>query len=207
MSLQKYGQYTSDLFSKLNFTFGTHEKILDVGCGPCTDAEIFINEFNLDVYGIDIYEHKRVKEIPKLKFKQASISDIPFTDNSFDLVFLHDVLHHIDEGRQDTNYHIQALKELKRVVKKGGYIIIVEGNRYNPLFYPHMVKMLGHNHWKQFYFKKVIQGVFVNVEFKYIEAHLYPAKFLWFWKWYEWIMEHWSPNFFLAYNIAVIHIQ
>lgn len=202
--LLKYGQYTSDLFLKLNFNFEAGKKMLDVGCGPATDAEIFIDEYRLDTYGLDVYKHERIDTLPSLKFVQAGILQIPFPDNSFDYVFLHDVLHHIDEAHQSAAVHTAALEELKRVVKEGGSIIIVEGNRYNPLFYPHMVKMLGHNHWKQSYFKKEISGVFQSVEFKNFEAHVYPEKFLWFWKFYERVMERFVPNAFAAYNVALI---
>jgi hypothetical protein len=67
-----------------------------------------------------------------------------------------------------------------------------------------MVKMLGHNHWRQSYFQKVIKSVFDKAEFKYFEAHLYPAAFLGFWKIYEKIMERCAPKNFLAYNVVII---
>lgn len=56
------------------------------------------------------------------------------------------------------------------------------------------------------YFKKLIREVFDNnVEFKHFEAHLYPAKFLKFFKIYERIMEKVSTlEPFLAYNAAII---
>jgi ubiquinone/menaquinone biosynthesis C-methylase UbiE len=202
--LSKYGQYTSDLFLKLDFNFEAGKKMLDVGCGPATDTEIFINEYHLDTYGLDVYKHERIDTLPSLKFVEAGILQIPFPDDSFDYVFLHDVLHHIDEEHQSNATHVAALKELKRVVKESGCIIVVEGNRYNPLFYPHMVKMLGHDHWKQSYFKSVMSGVFQNVEFRHFEAHVYPKKFLWFWKFYEYIMERFVPDAFSAYNVALI---
>lgn len=203
-NLSRYGQYKNDIFSKLNFKFVSGRKILDVGCGDGSDAQIFINQYKLDTYGIDIYEDDNIKDMKGLKFLKAGILNIPFKDNTFDYVFLHDVLHHIDEDHQDYAKHIAALKELKRVVKKGGYIIIVEGNRYNPLFYPHMVKMLGHNHFKQSYFKKIITEVFPSATFKYFEAHLYPVRYIKIWKIYEKVMELIMPKSILAYNISVI---
>jgi len=203
-NLEKYGQYKNDIFNKLGFSFEKGKNILDVGCGDCSDAKIFHEYFKLDVYGIDIYEHGNLKESPFLKFKKAGIYEIPYPDSYFDYVFLHDILHHIDEDNQSFEKHIAGIKELKRVVKEGGQIIIVEGNRYNPLFYPHMVKMLRHNHWRQRYFKKVISQVFRNSDFKFFESHLYPKNWLWFWKIYEFIMEKFSPNNFLAYNVAII---
>lgn len=204
MNLIKYGQYKSDIFNKLNFNFEQGKSILDVGCGGGSDAMIFINEFKLKTYGIDVYEHKNIQTMSNLEFRKAGIFDIPFPDNSFDYVFLHDVLHHIDEERQNYNKHIAGLRELKRVTKNGGCVIIIEGNRYNPLFYPHMVKMLGHNHFRQSYFKKIITDVFNSVSFRFFESHLYPPKYLKIWKIYEKIMEKISPKTFLSYNVAII---
>ncbi len=204
-NLSKYGQYKKDLFSKLDYKFIRNKKIVDVGCGDGSDSEIFINEYKLKVYGIDIYRNDRLQKIKGFKFKLGGVYDIPFPDESFDYVFLHDILHHIDEKKQRESKHLKGLRELNRVCKKGGTIIIVEGNRYNPLFYPHMVKLLGHNHFRQDYFKKIILKIFPNTSFKYFEAHLYPQKFLSFWKIYEKIMETIIPKEFRSYNVAIIN--
>ena len=149
-------------------------------------------------------EKKSVGKNKNLKFKLGSIYKIPFENETFDYVYLHDVLHYIDEVNQSRQKHIEGLLELKRVTKKDGTVIIIEGNRYNPLFYPHMVKMLGHNHFKQAYFLDLIRQVFVGARFKHFESHSYPQKFLWFWKMYETIMEKFSPKSLLAYNVAII---
>lgn len=204
-NFEKYGQYKNDIFSKMGIEFERGKKLLDVGCGDGTDAEIFIQEFGLDTYGIDIYEDENIKNIRNLKFQKAGIKQIPFEDNDFDYVFLHDVLHHIDEENQSYEKHIEGLQELKRVCRKSGYIIILEANRYNPLFYPHMVLMKGHNHFTQKYFQRIIREVFKDVEFKFFEAHLYPKKLLPFFKIYEKVMEK-IPTLkkFLAYNLAII---
>lgn len=201
--LSKYGQYKRDIFKKMGVDFERGKKILDVGCGDCTDAEIFIKEFALETYGIDIYEHKNAAELENFKFKKGGIFNIPFENGIFDYVFLHDVLHHIDEENQDCEKHKQALRELGRVCKEGGKIIILEANRYNPIFYPHMVKMEGHNHWKQLYFKKIISEIFNDVEFRYFESHFYPWG-LKFWRIYEFFMENIFPKNFLSYNLAII---
>lgn len=199
-------QYKKDIFSKLGFKFEPNKKILDVGCGDGSDAEIFINELGLDTFGIDIYKHERIDQIRGLKFQKSEIYNIPFGDGTFDYVFLHDVLHHIDEEGQRYEKHIEGLKELKRVARKDGCIIIIEGNRYNLLFYPHMVLLKKHNHFKQSYFKKLLISVFgkESVTFKYFEAHLYPPRYLRVWKIYEKIMESIMPKSILSYNVSII---
>jgi ubiquinone/menaquinone biosynthesis C-methylase UbiE len=201
----KYDQYKKDIFTKLDFPFEKGKKLLDVGCGDGSDARILIQEYRLEVVGIDVYRHPGVNDIDKLIFKKAGIFDIPFPDNSFDYVFMHDVLHHIDEGSQRIERHLSGLQEVKRVVKNGGYVVIVEGNRYNPLFYPHMVKMLGHEHFSQKYFMELTSRISNNVEYRFFEAHKYPY-LLGFFKLYEKFMENYSPKMFLAYNVAIIKL-
>lgn len=202
----KYGQYKNDIFNKMAYDFKSGKKLLDVGCGDGSDAKIFINEFNLDTFGIDVFEHENIKKTENLKFKKAGIYKIPFEDNEFDYIFLHDVLHHIDEKNQDYHNHIKGLQELKRVCKKDGQIIILEANRYNLLFYPHMVLMKGHNHFTQKYFQKIIKDIFEkNADFKTFESHLYPKKLLKFFKVFELISEK-IPflKSFRSYNLAII---
>lgn len=203
--ITSYSQYKNDFFNKLDFNFVSGKKILDMGCGPGTDAEIFVKEYRLKVYGVDIYKDKNLTKV-KINFKLGKMSYIPYRNSFFDFVFVHDVLHHIDEPKHRVEKHIVALKELNRICKKNGYIIIVEGNRYNPLFFPHMVKMRKHEHFKQSYFVGLVKKVFEKDEvvFKFFEAHLYPPFFLPFFKTYEFLMERLSPKQFLAYNVAII---
>ncbi len=198
-----FGQYKDDFFNKLNFRFEKGKALLDVGCGPGTDAEIFIKAYGLNFYGIDVYEDENIKK-SNLKFKIGTIYDIPYKESFFNYVFSHDVIHHIDDYQRKENY-IKGLRELRRVCKKGGYVIIVEGNRYNPLFYPHMVKMRGHEHLAHSVFKEIVEKVFAkdNIRFKFFEAHSYPF-LLPIFKAYEALMEKFSPKMFLSYNVAII---
>lgn len=203
--LSKYGQYKNDIFNKMGFAFKPGSKLLDVGCGEGSDAEIFIKEFKLDVYGTDIYEDEKVKSVEGLKFQIANISQLPFEDNFFDYVFIHDVLHHVDEKNQSLESHLVGLKELQRVCKNYGNILILEGNRYNPLFYPHMVLLKKHNHFAQKYFKYIIEKSFPDYKLEFFECHLYPKSFFKLFKIYEKFMEKFSfLRPFLAYNFAII---
>lgn len=201
---EKYGQYVSTTFKRLGFTFEPGRRLLDVGCGEGVYSRIFSLEFGLNVSAVDIYRHDNFGHIPAA-FEPGSIYSLPFESESFDYVFIHDVLHHIDEPAQRFDKHLEGLKELFRVARKGGHVIIVEGNRYNPLFYPHMVKMCGHDHWRQSYFLKCVRAGFPDshVSFSFFEAHVYPWA-VGFFKIYEFLMEKFAPRQFLAYNVAII---
>jgi len=202
--LEAYGQYKKDIFEKLGVEFKKGAKILDLGCGDGVDSLILKNVFGLNAYACDIYQDNNFKIIKGVIFRKGGIFNIPYENNFFDYVFLHDVLHHVDEHKQRYEKHLKGLSELKRVIKKDGMIIIIEGNRYNPLFYPHMVKFRGHEHFRQDYFKKIILDVFPKAKFKFFEAHLYPQSFLAVFKVYEKIMEKIAPSPIKAYNVAII---
>lgn len=203
--ITKYSQYKNDFFNKLGVDFEKGKKILDVGCGDGSDAQIFIESYGLDFYGIDIYKNPKIKK-NKLNFKIGTIHKIPYKSESFDYVYTHDVLHHIEEQVQSDNTILLGFKELRKVCKKRGFIVIVEANRFNPLFYPHMVLMKKHNHLTQSKFKRLVKQEFLkdNIRFKFFEAHLYPSKFICIFKLYEYLLEKISPNWFLAYNAAII---
>ena len=201
----QYSQYKNDFFNKLDFNFQNKKKILDVGCGEATDALILRKEYNLKYYGIDIVEHENIQKY-KISFKKANATKIPFRNASFDYVFAHDLLHHIDEPKHKKNQILASLKEIRRVCKKNGAIVIVEANRFNPLFYPHMVIIRGHNHFTQDYFTQLIKEIFKKDKkrFHFFEAHAYPKNFLFLFKIYEFIMEHFFPKQFIAYNAVMI---
>lgn len=201
-----YGQYKNDFFRKLNFHFIPGKSILDIGCGDGVDAEIFIDKYRLVTTAIDVYEHPRIHLIDKLSFHLANIIQLPFDDNSFDYVFLHDVLHHVDEKDQSKEKHLGGLYEVRRVIAKSGTAVIVEANRYNPISYFHMVKRHGHEHWRQSYFREIVRQVFPEATFRTFEAHAYPWGYP-MWRVYEYFLENMKLGKFHSYNVAIISFQ
>jgi len=92
--------------------------VIDVGTGSGLFAEAFANK-GLSVTGIDIKNEMLVaaKEfVPNGEFKIGKAELIPFDDASFDLVFYGLVLHETDDL-------LQALKEGKRVARKGAVVL------------------------------------------------------------------------------------
>lgn len=104
---------------------GKDVKILDAGCGEGHLIERLNNKnSNNQYYGIDITDLaiKKAKErCPFATLKIMDLSKINFDDASFDYVICTEVLEHI-------HAYTDVIKELKRVLKKGGYLIITFPN-------------------------------------------------------------------------------
>jgi SAM-dependent methyltransferase len=64
-----------------------------------------------------------------VEFRVESIFDLPFENESFDHVFVCFVLEHLKEP-------VQALANLRRVLKKGGNITVIEGDHGSCFFHP-----------------------------------------------------------------------
>jgi SAM-dependent methyltransferase len=69
----------------------------------------------------------------------------------------------------------RAVSEYRRVLKQGGAVLIVEGNRYNPFFYPHMTLALGHQHFTRDRLRRLVEAEFPNAHFGAFEAHYVPG--------------------------------
>jgi len=100
--------------------------ILDCGCGPGS-VTLGLAEWASSgkTIGIDLngeqFESARIsaeaKSISNIDFREASIFELPFEDNQFDLVFAQAVFVHIPD-------HSKAMSELHRVLKPGGHVAL-----------------------------------------------------------------------------------
>jgi len=95
-------------------------KVLDVGCAWGRWFDLF-SFYNLDIYGIDIskkmVEEARKKKCEKLvEVRESEAENIPYEDNTFDYVFC--------LGTFDATYQNEALKEMLRVLKVNGKLLV-----------------------------------------------------------------------------------
>jgi ubiquinone/menaquinone biosynthesis C-methylase UbiE len=160
--------YQRTVFKQLGLELAGNERVLDLGCGDGSDADWFAQRAASTI-GIDLNEHPRWATLARqeLRFQCADAQALPFANSAFDLVFMKDVLHHAqDPGR--------VLEEAGRVCASGGRIYIVEGNRFNPIFYLHMTLMLGHQHFRRPVFRELVARRFPQARFTAFEAHVYP---------------------------------
>lgn len=102
--------------------------VLDVGCGVGLLHKYLPS--GIDLHGIDSsslsIEHAS-KENLSVTYRFFDGEKIPYSNDSFDLVIMVCVLHHILLEKQKS-----FLTEVLRVLKKGGALILIEHNPYNP---------------------------------------------------------------------------
>jgi len=110
-----------------------NKKVLDYGCGAGF-LTILAAKGGADAVGIDISdisvengqkEAARSGVTGNAQFKVMDCEALEFEDNSFDLIVVSGVLHHLDLGK--------AFEEMARVLKGDGAIICNEGLADNPL--------------------------------------------------------------------------
>ncbi len=97
--------------------------VLDIGCAYGLMLQRFPN--NTKKFGIDVSKHAisvAKKNLPRARLLTHNIEDkIPFPQNYFDLIICNDVLEHIEKPEL-------ALKNIIRVLKKGGVLYITSPN-------------------------------------------------------------------------------
>jgi SAM-dependent methyltransferase len=106
--------------------------VLEAGCGIGTDAVQFVRA-GARYHGIDFsptaLELARSRpELADADLVQGSITQLPFADASFDLVYSNGVIHHIPETDR-------AVAEFRRVLRPGGTAILMVYHRASLNFY------------------------------------------------------------------------
>jgi len=142
--------------------------ILDAGCGEGFTMNKLVNlKIGKKIEGVEYSEDSiryGKKLFPKLMIKQGSVYDLPYKNNSFDLIICTEVLEHLEEPSK-------ALQEMLRVTKK--YLIVSVPNE--PLFrlsnflrgknFKRLGNDEGHiNHWTSWGFKKLLIQNKINVQ-------------------------------------------
>ena len=104
----------------------TNKTILDAGCGSGFGLKLIEESFHpSNLYGFDILPEQVLraqKRKLKAKISVGDITNIKFPSEMFDAVFVFTVLHHIPD------YPV-ALKEISRILKPGGVLLIDELNK------------------------------------------------------------------------------
>lgn len=95
--------------------------VLDVGCGIGEYSKLFSGNKYI---GIDIGDYQFKKQlIEDSSFCRANVEDIPFKDNTFDIVFSSFMIEHVESAEK-------ALLSIKKVLKPGGCFLASTGTRW-----------------------------------------------------------------------------
>ena len=118
--------------------YAAGSNVLEVGCGVGAQTIILArNSPNAKFTAVDFSEEslraaaERVTSqgFTNVTFRQSDIFDLPYKDDCFDHVFLCFVLEHLPNP-------IEALLCLRRVLKRGGTITVIEGDHGSTYFHP-----------------------------------------------------------------------
>jgi SAM-dependent methyltransferase len=107
------------------------KQLLEIGLGEGSDSELLIRQ-RARWSGVDLtaesVERVRtrlmLRDLPFEELRQGSVLQLPFADNSFDMVFSHGVLHHVPDIEQ-------AQREIHRVLRPGGELVIMMYARWS----------------------------------------------------------------------------
>jgi trans-aconitate methyltransferase len=116
--------------------------VLEAGCGVgAQTVTLARNSPGAKITSVDISENSLAQArdavtaagLANVTFRQADIFDLPFEPESFDHVFVCFVLEHLADP-------VGALMELKKRLKTGGSMTVIEGDHGSTYFHPDSAK-------------------------------------------------------------------
>ncbi len=118
-----------------NINFDKKLKILDVGCGDGFYIHI-VSKLGqkIEIIGVDTDDNalrsarKNLPKLKSIKLIKASILRLPLESESFDIVIISEVLEHLDSD-------LLGLKEVRRVLKRDGMVLISVPNLNFPFLW------------------------------------------------------------------------
>lgn len=143
------------------------KKVLDAACGAGYGTALMASVAE-NVTGIDIsseaisYANTRYSDVGNARYLEASIAELPFSDNSFDVIISFETIEHVNEELQN-----KFLKEIKRCLKDDGILVMSSPDKRT---YTDLPGYHNEFHVKEFYFDEF--DAFLRREFKYVEHYL-----------------------------------
>jgi len=136
------------------YELSKNSSILDIGCAKGFMLYDFQRHIpGISIQGIDIstYAIENAKEEVKSQLQVANAINLPFEDNTFDLVISISTLHNLEKVDMK-----QAIKEIMRVTKKDAFITLDayrnEDEKYNMDAWNLTAKtVMNVEHWKLFF--------------------------------------------------------
>ena len=121
--------YVSDMCNA-HFADLTRVRALDIGCGVGNFHGLLKPLFG-ELNGVDVSRQsidQAIENHPDVHYQSYDGLRLPFEDESFDLVYTICVMHHVPP-----EHWPNFVREMKRVLRKGGLVLVFEHNPRNPL--------------------------------------------------------------------------
>lgn len=120
-------------------TYPAGSRVLEVGCGVGAQTVHLVTASpEVDLVSVDVSADSLAQararvaaQAPgaRVEWHRADLLDLPFADDAFDHLFVCFVLEHLREPHR-------ALARLRRVLRPGGTITVIEGDHGSALFHP-----------------------------------------------------------------------
>ncbi|OQX70738.1 hypothetical protein B6D52_03590 [Candidatus Parcubacteria bacterium 4484_255] len=142
-----------------------NQKIVDIGCGKGRFCRK-LRDKGFNVTGVEPSKELieiAIKNNKDIKFIQASATNLPFRNNTFDFLICVEVLEHIPDTER-------AVKEMMRVLKEGGRFIIIDKNIFSLHFKYFIPTLL----WK--FFLEITNRWMYPKDFPFREKYFIPLR-------------------------------
>jgi len=115
------------LIDLLNIKEMKKPKILEVGCSTGYITRHIAQKFDCEIIGVDLSallldiaeEESRKLDLKNISFKYANVENLPFSDNTFDIVYGEAITALVPDP-------VKVLGEYKRVLKQGGKVATLD---------------------------------------------------------------------------------
>lgn len=175
------------VFERLELQAG--EKVLECGCGPGhlwrqnlaqipQNCRIFLTDLSK---GMVTEARKALAgSQPAFTFQRLNIEQLPFVDDSFDLIVANHMLYHVPDIPQ-------AISEVKRVLRPDGRFVAATNGRHHmkelydlgKIFLPDSAPLEHRHHFNfekpELSFRLENGAEFLNPHFPRVDRHLYPS--------------------------------
>ncbi|MGW8185142.1 MAG: class I SAM-dependent methyltransferase [Candidatus Moraniibacteriota bacterium] len=155
---EKFSQTRNRFWGELEFIkkfTPANGQVLDFGCGNGRLVEILLDK-DINYVGVDVCENlinaakknvEGLRESRKIQFLKidSDFKKLPFPSEYFDSIYSIAVFHHLPSA----TLRLEVMRELYRLLKKDGFIIVTVWNLWQPRYRKNIFK-----NWKEKIFKK-----------------------------------------------------
>lgn len=171
-SIQSSSVHDREQFENFISKLQQNAKVLDAGCGSGRDSNRFFQN-GFEVTGIDLSHgliNEAKKRFQKITFIEGNLLALPFEKNSFDGIWSHASLLHLEKV-EDVQ---KALQEFHRVLKKSGVLhVLVKAQKGKEKTAVVSDSLSGHDRFFQYFTVEEIKNLLETSGFGVEQIHQY----------------------------------